>query len=275
MKRVNLMFAIMLIAVMMALPVCAEDAKILKMATTTSTDSTGLLDYLKPIFLKDTGIELRWTATGTGKALKLGENCDVDVMLVHAPDVEKKYIADGFGVGRREIMYNDFILIGPESDPAKIKGKTIKDTFAAIKAQKAVFVSRGDQSGTHVMEKDLWKAAGQEVPEKEAWYIQVGQGMIPTIAVAEEKGGYTLTDRATYIKYEDTKKGNPPLKILVEGDEALKNQYSVIAVNPEKCKTAKYEFAKKYSDWMASPAVQQIIKNFKISDKQLFFPNAK
>jgi len=248
---------------------------VLMMATTTSTDNTGLLDYLAPAFKKDTGIELRWTAVGTGKALELGKNCDVDVLLVHAPEAEKKFVDEGFGVGRREIMYNDFVLIGPPSDPAGIKGKTVKDAMSLIRSRQAVFISRGDNSGTHKKEQSLWKSAGLPVPEKVPWYLEAGQGMLATINMAAERNGYTLTDRGTYIKYEDNQKGNPPLKILVEGDPLLINQYSVIPVNPKKCPNAKYDLAMRFSDWMAGQKGQQSIKAFKILGKQLFVPNAK
>jgi tungstate transport system substrate-binding protein len=250
-------------------------AQTLTMATTTSTNDTGLLDVLAPAFQKETGIELKWTSTGTGKALELGRNCDVDVLLVHAPDAEKKLVAEGFGTERREIMYNDFVIIGPAADPAGIKGKSVADTLKAIEGAKATFVSRGDDSGTDKMEKSLWKDAGLNVPDKESWYLQAGQGMMQTMLMAEERGGYTLTDRGTYIKYEANKGGNPPLKILVEGDQKLLNQYSVIPVNPQKCSKVQYDLAKKYSDWMASPQGQKLIGEFKLMGKQLFFPNAK
>jgi tungstate transport system substrate-binding protein len=252
----------------------AED-KILTMATTTSTDNTGLLDYLAPKFKEATGIELKWTATGTGKALKLGENCDVDILMVHAPPAEKKFVADGFGTDRREIMYNDFVIIGPASDPAGIKGKSIKDALQTIKVKPAVFVSRGDNSGTHKKEISLWKAAELPVPEKESWYVQTGQGMLATINIAAERSGYTMTDRGTYIKYEDNLKGNPPLKILVEGDAVLLNQYSVIAINKAHCSQAKYDTAKEFIEWIAGPDAQQLIKEFKLLGKPLFTPNAK
>lgn len=248
---------------------------VLMMATTTSTDNTGLLDYLAPKVKKDTGIDLRWTAVGTGKALELGKNCDVDVLLVHAPDAEKKFVDEGFGVSRREIMYNDFVLIGTASDPAGLKGKSVKEAMTMIRFQKAVFVSRGDDSGTHKKEQALWRSAGLPLPEKEPWYVQAGQGMLATINVAAERSGYTLTDRATYIKYENNHLGNPPLKILVEADPLLLNQYSVIPVNPKKCPNAKYDLAMKFSDWIASQKGQQSIKDFKILGKQLFVPNAK
>lgn len=252
-----------------------SEEKVLMMATTTSTDNTGLLDFLAPKFKEATGIELKWTATGTGKALKLGENCDVDILMVHAPAAEKKFVDDGFGVDRREIMYNDFVIIGPAEDEAGIKGKSIKEALAMVKAKKAVFASRGDNSGTHKKELQLWKAAGLPVPEKESWYVQTGQGMLATINIAAERNGYTMTDRGTYIKYEDNLKGNPPLKILVEGDVVLLNQYSVIAINPRHCKNAKYDTALQFIQWIAGPDGQQLIKGFTLLGKPLFTPNAK
>jgi tungstate transport system substrate-binding protein len=251
------------------------EEKPLMMATTTSTDNTGLLDYLAPLFQQDAGIELKWTSTGTGKALELGKSCDVDVLLVHAPAAEKKYVEEGFGKNRTEIMYNDFIVVGPESDPAGVKGKTVAEALSAIKEKQATFASRGDDSGTHKMEISLWKSAGLEVPDKESWYVQTGQGMLATINVAAERGGYTMTDRGTYIKYEDTMKGNPPLKILVENDQLLLNQYSVIAVNPEKCPDVQFEKAMKFSEWMAGEKGQKAIGDFKVLGKPLFKANAK
>ena len=249
--------------------------KVLLMATTTSTEDTGLLNVIAPEFKKASGVDLRWTATGTGKALKLGESCDVDVLMVHAPDAEKKFVADGFGINRKEIMYNDFVIIGPASDPAGVKGKSVKDALQAIQAKKANFVSRGDKSGTHMMELDLWKVSGAAIPEKEAWYAQAGQGMMSTITIAAEKNGYTLADRGTYIKYENNLGGNPPLKILVEGDQTLLNQYSVIAVNPAKCQKAQVELAAKFSNWIAGPEGQKLIKEFTVMGKPLFTANAK
>lgn len=246
----------------------------LMMATTTSTDNTGLLDYLAPAFTRDTGIELKWTATGTGKALKLGENCDVDVLLVHAPAAEKKYVADGFGINRRQVMYNDFVIIGPAADPAGIKGKSVRAALEAIRAGQQIFVSRGDNSGTHKQELALWQAAEGPVPEKEPWYVQTGQGMLVTINMAAERNGYTMTDRGTYIKYEATLKGNPPLKILVEGDDILLNQYSVITVNPDRCPSVKADLAETFSRWMVGERAQGLIGDFKLLGKQLFIPNA-
>ena len=273
-KRWMTIAAMAAVVLLLAYPAAAAD-KVLMMATTTSTDNTGLLDYLAPQFTKATGIELKWTAVGTGKALKLGENCDVDVLLVHAPPAEKAYVEKGFGVNRRQIMYNDFVIIGPATDPAGIKGKGVVAALDAIRAKGAVFASRGDNSGTNKKEIALWKAAGKAVPEKEGWYVQTGQGMLATINIAAERGGYTMTDRGTYIKYADTMKGNPPLKILVEGDPILLNQYSVIAVNPKRCKDAKYDLAMAFSDWMAGPQGQGLIRDFKLLGKPLFVPNAK
>jgi tungstate transport system substrate-binding protein len=279
MKRVLKAFQLILIMLALGVPMAAfsvpSGVKVLMMATTTSTDNTGLLDYLAPEFMKDTGIELRWTAVGTGKALELGKNCDVDVLLVHAPDAEKIFVEEGFGVGRREIMYNDFVLIGPASDPAGLTGKGVKDAMTLIRSRQAVFVSRGDESGTHKKERTLWRSSGLSVPEKETWYIQAGQGMLATINMAAERGGYTLTDRGTYIKYEDNHKGNPPLNILVEGDPLLLNQYSVIPVNPNHCPKVQRDLAQQFSDWIAGKRGQKLIEDFKILGKPLFVPNAK
>jgi tungstate transport system substrate-binding protein len=178
-------------------------------------------------------------------------------------------------VDRKEFMYNDFVIIGPANDPAGIKGKPIAEALAAIKAKQAVFTSRGDKSGTHTKELSLWAAANMPIPEKESWYIQTGQGMLPTINVAAERNGYTMTDRGTYIAYEDNMKGNPPLKILVEGDKVLLNQYSMIAIPPKHCAKAQYELATELIKWITGKAGQQKIKDFKLMGKQLFYPNAK
>ena len=250
-------------------------APVLRMATTTSTDNTGLLDYLAPIFMADKGIELQWVSVGTGKALEFGRNGDVDVVLTHDPEAEKSFIDEQYGVEPKQVMYNDFVVIGPSSDPAKIKGKTVNQAFSMIALKSAPFASRADKSGTHMAELRIWKTAGLPAPDKEAWYIQTGQGMLDTINVASEREGYTITDRGTYITYETNNKGNPPLVILVEGDESLKNQYSVIPVNPEKHSNVNFELAKVLSEWLVSPKAQADIANFKMEGKQLFFPNAK
>ena len=275
MKQVCRTIVLLLLASLIPAGFAVAQEKVLLMATTTSTEDTGLLNVIGAEFKKASGIDLRWTATGTGKALKLGESCDVDVLMVHAPDAEKKFVADGFGINRKEIMYNDFVIIGPAADPAGVKGKSVKDALQAIQTKKANFVSRGDKSGTHIMELDLWKVSGAAVPEKEAWYAQAGQGMMATITIAAEKNGYTLADRGTYIKYENNMKGTPPLIILVEGDQTLLNQYSVIAVNPAKCQKSQVELATKFSNWIAGPEGQKLIKEFKVMGKPLFTANAK
>ncbi|MCP4022022.1 MAG: solute-binding protein [Desulfobacteraceae bacterium] len=266
-----------LIAIMFALcsPAGVFASDTLMMATTTSTDNTGLLDYLAPHFEKDTGIKLKWTATGTGKALKLGETCDVDVLLVHAPPAEKKYIEKGFGKARREVMYNDFVIIGPKNDPAAVKGQSIQDALKTIKDKQSAFISRGDDSGTNKKEKLLWKNAGMQLPDKEEWYVQTGQGMLSTINVAQERGGYTMTDRGTYIKYQSQKGGDAPLIVLVDGDAVLLNQYSVLTLSDKNCAKAQHELAIKFSDWMAGENAQNLIKDFRLLGKRLFIPNAK
>jgi tungstate transport system substrate-binding protein len=266
--------ALILTTVMTALPALAAEGKTLLMATTTSTDNTGLLDYLAPNFAKATGIELKWTAVGTGKALKLGENCDVDVLMVHAPGAEKKYVDAGYGVDRRQVMFNDFVIIGPGADPAAIKGQSVNQALQTIASKTAIFVSRGDNSGTNKKEISLWKSAGAAVPEKQKWYIQTGQGMLASINIAAQKNGYTMTDRGTFIKYAHNHGGKPPLVVLVEGDDVLKNQYSVMLVNPARCSKVQKELAKQYCDWICGPAAQKLIADFRLMGKQLFTPNA-
>jgi tungstate transport system substrate-binding protein len=246
----------------------------LLMATTTSTDNTGLLDYLMPSFTAKTGIGIRWIATGTGKALKLGENCDVDVLMVHAPQSEKNFVDNGFGVDRTRIMYNDFVLIGPMEDPAGTKGKRVFEALQKIRSSNKIFVSRGDNSGTYKKERNLWKLADIPIPEEQAWYKQTGQGMLATINIAADLNGYTLTDRGTYIKYGSIADNEPALVILVEGDTVLLNQYSLIPVNPEHCANVKYENVKVLSDWITGSEAQRLIGEFELLGKQLFTPNA-
>ncbi len=265
----------LLLFMTLVFPVAAMAEKpVLMMATTTSTDNTGLLDVLKPAFESDTGIDLRWTAVGTGKALAMGKNCDVDVLLVHAPASEKKFVEEGYGTDRTQLMYNDFVIVGPVADPAKVKGMSVSDALKTIAGSATPFCSRGDNSGTHKKELSLWKASGMPVPEKDAWYIQTGQGMLPTINMASEKNAYTMTDRGTFIKYAASHNGNPPMVVLVEGDGVLFNQYSAMAVNTKNCPQAKYDLAMKFIDWMAAPGTQKLIGDFKLMGKQLFTPNA-
>jgi tungstate transport system substrate-binding protein len=266
---------VMMMVCLLTAPAWGESDRALMMATTTSTDNTGLLEYLVPEFTRDTGIEMKWVATGTGNALKLGENCDVDVLMVHAPAAEKQFVENGFGLDRKEIMFNDFVIIGPASDPAQIKGGSVSAALNKVVQTQTGFVSRGDNSGTHKKELFLWQSAGLPIPEAESWYVQAGQGMLATINMAGEKNGYTMTDRGTYIKYEHTAKGNPKLKILVEGDDFLKNQYSVMAVNPDRCENVNYEAAVQFSDWITGEKAQNMIAAFKLMDQTLFIPNAR
>jgi tungstate transport system substrate-binding protein len=256
-------------------PAIAAQGKVLMMATTTSTDNTGLLDYLAPEFTKATGIALKWTAVGTGKALKLGQNCDVDVLMVHAPGAEKQYVTEGYGIKRRQVMYNDFVIIGPSADPAGIKGRKVVQALTTIASKSKLFISRGDNSGTNKKEISLWKAAGMPLPEKEQWYVQTGQGMLASINIAAQKGGYTMTDRGTFIKYSHTHGGKPPLVVIVEGDAILMNQYSVLQVNPSRCKQAKADLAQAFCDWICSAKAQKLIADFRLLGQQLFTPNAK
>lgn len=271
MKNLKKLFLPVLAAAFLAAPAQAADT--LMMATTTSTQDTGLLEFLAPTFQKETGIELKWVAVGTGKALEIAKNCDADVLLVHAPAAEKEFVKAGHGIDRRQVMYNDFVVVGPKADPAGVKGK---DTAAALKTiadKKAGFVSRGDQSGTHKAEQKLWKQSGLN-PDKEAFYISAGQGMMATLNMAAEKGAYSLTDRGTWIKFNAQQGARNPLAIVVEGDKALFNQYSVITVNPKQCPKTKAALGKKFEDWWVSPATQKRIAEFKLEGKQLFFPNA-
>lgn len=269
--------ALLALTAFSALPALAPSAlaaDALMMATTTSTQDSGLLEYIEPLFRKDTGVELKWVSVGTGKALEHGKNCDVDVLLVHAPGAEKAFVEAGHAVDRRQVMYNDFVIIGPAKDPAGVKGKSVPEALKTFADKKITFVSRGDDSGTHKQELSLWKAAGMPVPDKDPWYVQAGQGMMATIAIASERGGYTMTDRGTFIKYEAQNKGNPPLVILIEGDKTLINQYSVMMVNPDRCPKVKKAEAAKFLDWWVSPKAQEAVAGFKLEGKQLFFPNA-
>jgi tungstate transport system substrate-binding protein len=218
---------------------------------------------------------MKWTATGTGKALKLGERCDADILLVHAPGAEKEFIDKGFGATRTEVMYNDFVIIGPDNDPAGIRGLPVIDALKKIKQQKTLFISRGDNSGTNKKEISLWKEVADSAPEKEKWYIQSGQGMLATINIASERGGYTLTDRGTYIKYEHTAGQSKTLSIQVEGGSPLKNQYSVVTLNKNNCPDTRHEFAEAFAKWIASPVAQRLIGEFRLLGKQLFTPNAQ
>ncbi len=238
----------------------------LRLATTTSTDNSGLLAVLLPPFEQANDCQVDVIAVGTGKALKLGETGDVDVVLVHARSKEDKFVADGFGVDRRDVMYNDFVILGPETDPARIRGG--KDAAAAlgrIAAAKATFVSRGDESGTHSREKQLWQAAGM-APAGD-WYLEAGRGMAEVITMATERIGYTLSDRGTFLAY----KTKTDLGIAVEGDPGLFNPYGVIMVNPQKHPHVKVALAKKFLDYLTSPQARRLITGFRANGEQLFY----
>ncbi len=262
-------------SLLLAFPGFSPAQETLMMATTTSTDNTGFLDYLAPKFEKDTGVHLKWTAVGTGKALELGKNCDVDVLLVHAPGAERQYVKEGYGVDRRKVMYNDFVIIGPPADPADIKGEPVIPALESIARQGNIFVSRGDDSGTNKKEIQLWEKTGSGVPSTASWYLETGQGMLSTIRIAAERNGYTLSDRGTYIKYAHNFDGHPPLDILVQGDKSLFNQYSVMAVNPDRCPEVKYKLSQKFIEWITDSKAQGAIKDYRLLGKELFTPNAE
>lgn len=260
---------IYLLLAVFAIAVPAEGRDI-KLATTTSTDNSGLLGFILPKFEAKYGGKVRVIAVGTGAALKIGEKGDADVLLVHARQLEDKFMASGFGSVRKDVMYNDFIIVGPKQDPAGVRGS--KDAIAAMKkisASGAKFVSRGDESGTHQMEKGYWINAG--VAPQGAWYISSGQGMGQVLTMAGQLEGYTLTDRATYAAYRE-KTG---LEVLVEGDPKMFNPYGVIAVNPAKHAGLNNKGAMALADWITSPEGQKAIADFKINGLQMFFPSAK
>lgn len=275
MNRKKFLAALLVVMLLAFGAAATAKAPVLRMATTTSTDNTGLLDYLKPILLKDTGIEIQWVAVGTGKALEYGRNGDVDIVLTHSPSQEDKFMKEEAGVNRRKVMYNDFVLIGPASDPAGVKGMPVTKALATIAAKEKPLVSRADKSGTHTAELKLLKAAGVKDFDKAKWYVQTGQGMLKTINIADEQNGYALTDRGTFIKYEAGLKGKKGLVIICEGDAELLNKYSVIAVNPVKHPNVKYDLAIKYIDWITSSKVQKDIADFKIEGKAIFVPEAE
>jgi tungstate transport system substrate-binding protein len=243
---------------------------ILMMATTTSTDNTGFLDYLQKKVKKDLNINLRWLAVGTGKALRHGENCDVDVLLVHAENEEKKFMEKGYGIKRVQFMYNDFVLLGPINDPLNISGMDILDAMKKIfNNGKIKFVSRGDESGTHLKEKELWLKCCKNIPLNKTYYIENGRGMMETILMSDEMEGYTLADRSTYLMYKNNIK-NYRLKIISEGNELLRNPYSIIVINPKKCPNVKLENANKFLQWLLTKETKQYIEEYSINGEQLF-----
>ena len=255
-----------------AAPMLAQE-KFIVVASTTSTEQSGLFGYLLPLFEKDTGIKVRVVALGTGQALDLARRGDADVVFVHDQRAEEKFLTEGFGVQRFAVMYNDFVLVGPKSDPGKIGGgKDILEALRKIETAKTPFVSRGDKSGTHAAELRYWKDAGVDLDVKKgAWYRDTGSGMGPTLNTASAMNGYVLTDRGTWLSF----KNRGDLTILVEGDKRLFNQYGVMLVNPAKHPQVKKELGQQFVDWVVSPQGQTVIAGYKIGGEQLFFPNAK
>jgi tungstate transport system substrate-binding protein len=276
MAKIKTLMASLLFLFFISLPVLAlagkPAAKSIILATTTSTQDSGLLDVLIPAFEKDTGYIVKTIAVGSGQALVLGEKGEADVLLAHSPDAEKKFVEQGFGLSRRLVMHNDFVIVGPANDPAGIKGtKSAKDALKKIAEARALFFSRGDNSGTHALEIRLWKAAGLNV-EDQKWHQQTGLGMGQTLNVSAEKKAYTITDRATYLSLKKTL----GLEILVEADPLLLNVYHVIEVNPVKWPKVNAAGAKAFSGFMVSKKAQDIIKTFGIAKfgSALFFADA-
>lgn len=274
MKKFNFYTYIFTFLLMLAMPASAADKHIVRLATTTSTENSGLLDHLLPQFEQHCGCKVHVISVGTGKALKLGEDGNVDVVLVHARESEDAFVKAGHGVDRRDVMYNDFVLVGPHNDPSKVSSE--KDIIAAMKKiadGKSKFISRGDNSGTDQMEKAYWKLAGipQDQINKAKWYLAAGQGMGEVLMMAGEMRAYTLTDRGTYIGYRE----RIGLPILVEGDDRMFNPYGIIAVNPEKYPDINYKHALQLIEWITSEKGQQLIALFKVNGEQLFMPSAK
>jgi tungstate transport system substrate-binding protein len=260
-----------LLAMLLCAPAFAQQ-KFITVASTTSTEQSGLFGHLLPIFEKQTGIQVRVVALGTGQALDMGRRGDADVVFVHAKPLEEKFVAEGHGVKRFEVMYNDFVLIGPKSDPAGIgRLRDIVAAFRKIRSARAPFVSRGDRSGTHFAELELWKSSGIDIAaEKGPWYRETGSGMGPALNTASAMNAYILADRGTWLAF----KNRGELAILVEGDKRLFNQYGVILVNPARHLHVKQEDGMKFIDWLLSPKGQNAIAGYKIDGQQLFFPNA-
>jgi tungstate transport system substrate-binding protein len=252
--------------------VAAEAQRFITIASTTSTEQSGLFRHMLPIFTKTTGIQVRVIALGTGQALDTARRGDADVVFVHAKEAELKFIAEGYGVARLPVMYNDFVLIGPKSDSAKVSGtKDIVEALRKIRSSGSVFISRDDRSGTHMAELDLWRFAGIDISaERSSWYRSTGHGMGPALNAASSMNAYLLADRGTWIAF----KNRGDLAILVEGDKRLFNQYGVILVSAKKHPHVKSSFGQAFIDWVVSPAGQRAIADHKIDGQQLFYPNA-
>ena len=295
MKRSWLLIIALVVVMLASRPVTAAE-KVIKMSTTTSTENSGLLDVLLPEFEKDTGIKIKVFAKGTGAAIRDGTDGNVDIIFVHAKAREEQFVADGYGAYRLGVMHNDFVIVGPTTDPAGIKGmKNGSEALKKIAEAKASFVSRGDDSGTHTKEQALWKATGLPLQTQRTeivvkgqkkgltfmypgglgeWYLSIGQGMGKTLTFADEKRAYTLADRGTYLEYKYGKQPAVELDILCEGDPLLFNPYGIIPINPKKYPHVKFDLADHFAKWLVSPKVQAIIARYKIQGQQAFYPDA-
>jgi tungstate transport system substrate-binding protein len=255
---------------LMGSPASAQEKSIV-VASTTSTQDSGLFGYLLPIVKEKTGIVVKVLAQGTGQALDTARRCDADVVFVHAKSAEEKFLAEGFGIKRYPVMYNDFILIGPKDDPAGIKGKDILTALQTLKTKDAPFISRGDRSGTNIAELALWQEAGIDIAkDKGPWYKEIGQGMGAALNMASASNAYVLSDRGTWLAFQN--RGD--LAIVVEDDKRLFNQYGVMLVNPAKCPSVEKDLGQQFVDWLISPEGQKVIAGYKINGLQLFYPNA-
>lgn len=267
----NLLIGALVTILMGSSQVYAQEKSIV-VSSTTSTEQSGLFNFILPIFKMKTGIDAKVVAVGTGQALDIGRRGDADVVFVHDKAAEEKFVEDGFSTKRYEVMYNDFVLIGPKSDPAKVGGgKDIQVALQKIAAAQAPFVSRGDKSGTHAAELRYWKGAGIAIAPGTAWYKETGSGMGPALNTASAMNGYILADRGTWISF----KNRGDLTILVQGDPKLFNQYGVMLVNPAKFPSVKKAQGQEFIDWLISKNGQEVIASYKIDGEQLFFPNAK
>jgi len=298
MKRKYCSFIIACLAISVFIMTSAAAAEvIIKMSTTTSTENSGLLDVLLPEFTKDAGIKVKVFSKGTGASIKDGVDGNVDVVFVHARALEDKFVADGYGAYRLDVMYNDYVIIGPAKDPVGIKGYSAAEAMKSIAASKFAFISRGDESGTHVKEQELWAESGIPMSTEEVeivvdskkqkvkfkspegglgkWYYSIGQGMGKTLTFAEEKQAYTITDRGTYIKYKFGRKEGFDLEILCEGDKNLFNPYGILPVSPDKHPHVNFKAADTFAKWLVSEKAQKIIADFKIDGQQAFFPDAR
>ena len=272
MKSRRTLIAFAAVAFLHGIPVASAQDKSIVVASTTSTQDSGLFEYLLPLFKAKSGITVKVVAQGTGKALDTGARCDADVVFVHAKGQEEKFLKEGHGVKRFPVMYNDFVIVGPKSDPAGIKGmKDVAKAFTTIKDKKADFISRGDRSGTHIAELNLWKASGIDIEkDKGPWYKSIGQGMGAALNTAGAGNAYVLSDRGTWIHFKN--KGD--LQILIEGDKRMFNQYGVMLVNPEKHPTVKKVIGQEFIDYLISPIGQEDIAHYEIDGQQVFYPDA-